>query len=159
MAVDSRDKPADGNPGPGSPPDDALARLSVRVVELFDRLSAWEQSVVEGTGLPLPHMHVVEVLGGSGGPWRMRDLAERLGVTTGTLTVTVDKLEKAGLAERLPNPEDRRSWFIGLTPRGLQLQQDHSGYHLSLVREACADFLPGEIDCLEDLLARFTKNM
>lgn len=45
----------------------------------------------------------------------MKELAERLGVTTGTLTVAVDKLEKPGLVERKPHDTDRRSYFVILT--------------------------------------------
>lgn len=139
--------------------NETLEALSTTVVELFDRLTAWELSVVEGTGLPLPHMHVIEVIGNSTEPRRMRDLAERLGVSTGTLTVTVDKLEKAGLVERVANPGDRRSWLIALTPQGRVLQAAHSGYHHSLVQEACADFSPDELVSFQQLLARFARRI
>jgi len=125
------------------------------IVELFDRLSAWELSVVKDAGLPLPHMHLIELLGNGVGPRRMRDLAERLGVTTGTLTVTVDKLEKAGLVRRVANPEDRRSWFIELTAEGKTLQTAHSEYHRSLIRETCGDFTAGELAEFKGLLGRF----
>ena len=143
----------------GDPGEQSLDSLSATVVELFDRLSNWEQSVVEGTGLPLPHMHVIEVLGNNPELRRMRDLADRLGITTGTLTVTVDKLEKAGLVQRVANPEDRRSWLIELTSEGKALQAAHSKYHRALVREACADFDTQELAAFSRLLERFTRRI
>lgn len=40
------------------------------------------------------------------------------GRTPSTITAVVDRLEAAGLVVRAPNPEDRRSYLIVLTPRG-----------------------------------------
>jgi DNA-binding MarR family transcriptional regulator len=41
-----------------------------------------------------------------------RQLAEATGLTTGAITGIVDRLEKAGFAERQPNPADRRSILV-----------------------------------------------
>jgi DNA-binding MarR family transcriptional regulator len=45
-------------------------------------------------------------------------LAESLELTTGSVTSLVDKLEAAGLVERTPHPQDRRSLQLELTPEG-----------------------------------------
>ena len=39
-------------------------------------------------------------------------LAQETGLTTGAITGIVDRLEKAGYAQREPNPDDRRSLLI-----------------------------------------------
>ena len=39
-------------------------------------------------------------------------LASATGLTTGAITGIVDRLEKAGYARRMPNPDDRRSLLI-----------------------------------------------
>ncbi len=44
-------------------------------------------------------------------------LAARLGLTTGAVTSVLDRLEKAGLVKRSPNPSDRRSVEVRLTKR------------------------------------------
>jgi DNA-binding MarR family transcriptional regulator len=41
-----------------------------------------------------------------------RQLAEATGLTTGAITGIVDRLERAGYAERRPNPADRRSILV-----------------------------------------------
>ena len=41
-----------------------------------------------------------------------RQLAEATGLTTGAITGIVDRLERAGFAERRPNPADRRSVLV-----------------------------------------------
>ena len=52
------------------------------------------------------------------GPLRLRELAEAIGTTKATATRSTDVLEAAGLVERLPDPEDRRSILIRCTPAG-----------------------------------------
>jgi DNA-binding MarR family transcriptional regulator len=42
-------------------------------------------------------------------------LAEFTGLSTGSTTAMIDRLEKRGLIERRPNPEDRRGTIIVLT--------------------------------------------
>jgi MarR family transcriptional regulator, transcriptional regulator for hemolysin len=46
------------------------------------------------------------------------ELAEMVGLDKTTMVVTVDELERAGLAERHPAPEDRRARIIVVTPAG-----------------------------------------
>jgi predicted transcriptional regulator len=41
-----------------------------------------------------------------------KQLAEMTGLTTGAITGIVDRLERAGYAEREPNPQDRRSVIV-----------------------------------------------
>ena len=45
-------------------------------------------------------------------------LAERCALDKTTMVVTVDELEKAGLAERRPSPTDRRARIIAVTDAG-----------------------------------------
>ncbi len=155
MNATNGDTPA-GNSNPNHNPNSQS--LSEVMVELFERLSSWELSVVAESGLSLPLMHAVELLG-IYGPMKMRDLCARLGVTTGTLTVTVDKLEKAGLVARVANPEDRRSWFIELTEAGKKTQAEHSAYHGRLVAEATSGFSEEELARFADFIRRFVENM
>ncbi len=47
-----------------------------------------------------------------------KELADRLGVTSGTVTVRVDRLERAGLVERVAASSDGRSRPVRLTRKG-----------------------------------------
>jgi DNA-binding MarR family transcriptional regulator len=53
-----------------------------------------------------------------GGPRRMLDLGGELGVTARNVTGLVDALQRDGLVERLPHPNDRRAVLVRLTPAG-----------------------------------------
>lgn len=114
-------------------------QLSHQIVELYERLSSWEQDVVKSSGLSTAQMHTIEIIGHEGDvPLRMKDLAKKMGVTTGTLTVMIDRLEKQGLLQRKPHETDRRSWLIALTEKGEELFAEHHQYHLRLTEEITA---------------------
>ena len=59
---------------------------------------------------------VLAVVEGAGEPLEPSVIAERLVVTTGSMTSLLDNLEKRGLVRRLPHPEDRRKLLIDITP-------------------------------------------
>ncbi len=132
--------------------------LSNCIVEFFEKLSAWEEKIVKGTGLSLPNMHTIEILG-IFGDLRMKELASKIGVTTGTLTITIDKLEKKGLVKRIPNPSDRRSYLITLTTEGNLIHKEHTEEHLKMTNECLKEFSKKEKDQLLHLLTKFKSNI
>lgn len=133
-----------------------LTLLNQLLTEFYDKMSSWEQSVVKETGYSLAQVHTVEVLG-SHGALRMKELAEKLAITTGTLTVQVDKLVAAGLIERCPHPEDRRSIVVRLTFEGTQLHEQHNQLHLDLVRELTRKLSPTNELALIDSLKKMNS--
>ena len=57
-----------------------------------------------------------------------RDLGKALNITTGSVTAMVDRLESKGFMVRKPNPTDRRSVLLHLSPEGtdaMQWANDH----------------------------------
>jgi DNA-binding MarR family transcriptional regulator len=48
------------------------------------------------------------------------DLAEASRLTTGAITAVIDRLERAGLARRVPDPADRRRVLVELTPKAYE---------------------------------------
>jgi DNA-binding MarR family transcriptional regulator len=115
-------------------------KLSHQLVELYEKLSSWEQDVVKSSGLSTAQMHTIEIVGhgGNGASLRMKELAKKMGVTTGTLTVMIDRLEQQGLLHRIPHETDRRSYLIALTQKGQGLFAEHHQYHLRLTEEITA---------------------
>jgi DNA-binding MarR family transcriptional regulator len=71
-------------------------------------------------GLPLTHFEPMSVMDQLP-TCRVYDIASELGITTGGTSKLVDRIEAAGLCRRLPNPEDRRSSLLELTPEGRRL--------------------------------------
>jgi DNA-binding MarR family transcriptional regulator len=86
-------------------------------IELWNAVDARLKSEF---GLPLTHfepMSVIDRLSGC----RVYDIASELGVTTGGASKLVDRIEAGGYCRRLPNPADRRSSLLELTPAGRRL--------------------------------------
>ena len=61
---------------------------------------------------------VLAVVEGAGQPLEPSVIAERIVVTTGSMTSLLDNLEKRGLITRQPHPDDRRKLLIDVTPAG-----------------------------------------
>jgi MarR family transcriptional regulator, transcriptional regulator for hemolysin len=61
---------------------------------------------------------------GHGGDLTQIRLAELCGLDKTTMVVTMDELERAGLAERRPSPTDRRVRMIAITEKGEQKVAD-----------------------------------
>ncbi len=58
------------------------------------------------------------------GPSSPSALAEDLLLTSGGMTVRLNRLQAAGLVERRPNPQDGRGVLVHLTPAGKDLAED-----------------------------------
>jgi MarR family transcriptional regulator, multiple antibiotic resistance protein MarR len=52
---------------------------------------------------------------------RVNDLAQQIPITVGATSKAVDRLEAAGWVSRRPNPANRRSSLLALTPAGRQV--------------------------------------
>src|SRR5215468_11773148 len=61
------------------------------------------------------------VLVGAEGPWTPTGLSKRLEMPLSTMLFRLGRLERRGHAERVPNPDDRRSYLIRLTDEGDRL--------------------------------------
>ncbi len=136
--------------------DKVESGLNHAIVEFYEKLSSWEHAIVREQGISLSHAHTLEALGFHGA-MRMKELAEKIGVTTGTLTVQIEKLVAAQLVERIPNAQDRRSILVGLTAEGQKLFQAHSNQHQALTSELTADFSEEERAVLLGFFERMNR--
>lgn len=134
----------------------AVKDLARSIVEFYEKLSSWEHEVVRGSDLTPNQMHAIEIIGHEKS-LRMKELAEKLGVTTGTLTVTVDRLEQKGLIERQPHETDRRSYRVVLTPEGKKHFKKHHEFHVKLTEEIVSALTPEELECFSAVLGKVVK--
>ena len=93
------------------------------LLDLFRTNQVREKLIVaalEGTELP-PEDYPMYVLIGAEGPWTPTAFAERVQMPLSTVLFRIGRLEGRGHAERIPNPDDRRSYLVRLTDDGLKL--------------------------------------
>jgi len=132
--------------------NEQLTRL---LIEFYEKFSSWEHGVVKESGLSLPQMHTLEILGADG-DLRMTELAAKMGITTGSLTVLVDRLERGGFVARKPHETDRRSIRVALTPEGGRLFAEHHKLHAQLTQEILCALSPEEAGLFAAMLAKIT---
>jgi DNA-binding MarR family transcriptional regulator len=80
------------------------------------------------------------------------DLARELRLSTGAVTTIVDRLEKAGYARRVSDPDDRRRVLIETTPKVARLSEDIYGAPEEVLEMAAA-YTDKELD----LFVRFQE--
>jgi DNA-binding MarR family transcriptional regulator len=106
------------------------------------------QRVFDRHGLEAGWFDVLATLRRAGAPHRLSagTLARGLVMTTGGMTKRLDRLEREGLLQREPDPDDRRGVLVSLTPKGLRV-----------VDRAVEDHLRNEAGMLEALSDRERK--
>ena len=117
--------------------DAALTRLEAAFAALRGRLR--ERLALSGAELTV--LQFVARAEDGGRSVRVKDLAGRLGLSGPAVTGTVDRLERLGHLQRVPNPDDGRSRLIELT---------------TTTRGAYAEAMDSTNEHLHELLASFS---
>ena len=94
-----------------------------RIKQLNHQLLRGMEKTWSAHGLHHASFDVLATLRRAGAPYALSpgDLMASTMVTSGTMTNRIDQLEKAGLVERVRNPDDGRGFLVSLTPRGYEL--------------------------------------
>lgn len=137
--------------------------LDVTAMAVFGRIYRISRAVGEDMertyarfGITRGEFDVVATLRRSGAPHTLspRQLSATLMLTTGGMTGRLDKLEKAGLLTRSPDPHDRRGIQVTITDKGLALIDEAVVAGLETQRAALAALSPEEAEVLTGLLRK-----
>lgn len=134
-------------------PMEVLGRLAEAAqVIARDRLNP----VFARHGLQAGEFDVLATLRRSGAPFALTPTAlyEAAMISSGGMTNRIDRLERAGLIVRHPNPADRRGTLVGLTEAGLALIDSLIASHVETERAVLAALEPAEQEELNRLLAK-----
>ena len=127
---------------------DALLRYEI---ELWDAVDA---ALRDAHMLPLGRFEALRALLARGGMGRVQDVARDLAITVGATSKLVDRLEQDGTALRQPNPDDRRSSLISLTPEGEQIHAAASATFEAALRASLPAEEVGDLPMLTARLER-----
>ena len=86
--------------------------------------------------------------------WRMSDLADALRVDPSTATRAVQRMEKAGLAERRPGKDDGRVVEVVITHAGRAVHQDVAARRVELMTAVLGAYRMRELPVLAEMLER-----
>lgn len=116
----------------------------------------FNQAMAEHLGLHPTDLQCVSLLALEPRLRTTGEIAELTGLTSGSATRLVDRLEKAGLVERHPDPHDRRKMLVtlphGRTPE-IEAAWDTPGKAFD---QALEDFTDDELTVIERYLRRTT---
>ncbi|MCQ2540748.1 MAG: MarR family transcriptional regulator [Lachnospiraceae bacterium] len=136
--------------------------LNEMLVSLFNHVMDVESQAViteEYKDITNNDMHVIEAVG-VGEKRKMSEVAKRLSVTQGTLTINVTALENKGYVVRERSEKDKRVVYVTLTERGRKAFYHHRDFHKNMIRSVVGDLDDDEkrllYKCLKKLDAFFS---
>jgi DNA-binding MarR family transcriptional regulator len=121
------------------------AHLDAALLELFRRFD-----------LTSADFRVIVALRRAGSPYQLPQarLMTQLALTSGTISVRVDRLAKRGIVSRQADPDDKRGQRIRLTADGLRLFDEIAPLHLANEDRLLSSLTPDERATLAQLLRK-----
>jgi DNA-binding MarR family transcriptional regulator len=129
------------------------------LVRTGDRLLAGIDQALRHHRLSRAGREALAVLDGAGQPLSPTAIAERLIVTTASVTSLLDTLERRGLVERRPDPTDRRRLLIVITHDGKAIVDKFLPEIVALQTAALATLTEAQRRQLVELLATVGANL
>ncbi|WP_416974367.1 MarR family winged helix-turn-helix transcriptional regulator [Streptomyces sp. 4F14] len=141
----------------------AVARpdLDTAAMEVFGRISRIARAMGDRAerayapyGISRGEFDVLATLRRSGEPYSLspRELSSTLMLTTGGMTGRLDKLERASLLRRSPDPHDRRALRVTLTEDGRKVVDQAVAAGLAVQQRAISVLDAQKVGQLADLL-------
>jgi DNA-binding MarR family transcriptional regulator len=118
---------------------------------LYDELDRGMQA---SFGVPESVLQCLAVIDGAESPLTPSQISERTFRSSATMTATLDALERAGWARRVPNPDDRRSVLVEITDEGKALADRFLPGVRKVERILVEDLTPEDRAALMDVLAK-----
>lgn len=112
-------------------------------------------------GLQPGEFDVLATLRRSGKPYVLTptDLYEAAMISSGSMTNRIDRLEKAGLVERRPNPADKRGMLVALTAMGMDLIERAVTAHVANQHAILSGLSAQEQQELSSMLAKLVARL
>ncbi|MER9058236.1 MarR family transcriptional regulator [Mesorhizobium sp. M0902] len=117
--------------------------------------------LLKEAGLNVGEFDVLTPLRRAGEPYMLSptQLYESAMISSGGMTSRLDRLERAGLVERRPDPNDRRGKQIALTTGGKRAIDDLIGPMVALEEQLISVLTPAEQETLNALLKKLLTGL
>ena len=147
---DFADEFPDGD-APSTQAHASLVRAGTALLQELDRC------VSASLDMPQAAATALAVIDGAGTPLTPTQIGDRVLVPSATMTSTLDLLEGRGWVERRPNPDDRRSLLIEITPTGSEAANQILAGIRKVELATFSGLTLAEREQLLDLLAKVTE--
>lgn len=132
-----------------------------RIHRVFQRYQVHLTEVFNSYGINNAAFDILAALRRCGAPYRQTAgaLADTTLVTTGGITLRVDRLEQAGLVLRERDAEDRRVVYVQLTDQGLTLINDLTRAHFANEERLLIGLTATERTRLAGLMSKLERSL
>jgi DNA-binding MarR family transcriptional regulator len=122
--------------------------------------TAIDEILIAEVGIPGSWYEALVEIAFAGGTMRMNEFATETTLTKSGATRFVDRLERAGLVERVSCPTDRRAYQLALTAEGKRAQRAADPHVLRVVEEAFGRHITDEeASTMADALERARSDL
>lgn len=124
--------------------------LNELLVDIFNDILTIEQNAIQSgkfKDLSVTEMHTIEAIG-MYTQKTMSEVANKLDITVGTLTIAINNLVKKEYVKRGKSEKDRRIVYIELTKRGKLAYRIHEKFHLDMIKETISGLTDKEEEIL-----------
>jgi len=144
-------------------PDIGVGSLQVtaRLARIGPHLARRQEAVFERFGLSRGEVGMLSALRTAGPAHRLSPtrLGQGLMLSSAGVTSRLDRLERRGFVQRLPDPDDRRGVIVELTDSGLEIVDAAVEANSASDRQLMERFDPQEIELLEGLLRKLLAGL
>ncbi|MGT2715169.1 fatty acid biosynthesis transcriptional regulator FabT [Streptococcus respiraculi] len=127
------------------------AKINEYLTAIFNNVLIIEETSLRGSrfkDISIKEMHTIDVIGDKDGV-TPSDVARALMVTLGTVTTSLNNLERKGYIERIRSTRDRRVIHLHLTKKGRLVYRLHQRFHNEMVRQITADMDEAEFKVMK----------
>src|SRR5437899_1306891 len=136
--------------------DSSGIHLWLVMMKAYRTLERYARCSIEPSGLGSSDFAILELLLHRG-QQPVNAIGRRIHLTSGAITSAVDRLEAQGFVVRTPDPEDRRTRFVSLTPKGTALIRRVFGVHKRAMEVATSSLTEAEREMLIDLVKKLGR--
>ncbi|HFI0715636.1 TPA: MarR family winged helix-turn-helix transcriptional regulator [Streptococcus suis] len=113
------------------------SKINEYLTAIFNNVLVIEETSLRGSrfnDISIKEMHTIDVIGEIAGA-TPSDVARTLMVTLGTVTTSLNNLERKGYVERIRSTKDRRVVHLYLTKKGRLVYRLHQRFHNEMVKQ------------------------
>ena len=124
------------------------------LTSIFNNVLVIEESSLRGSqfkDVSIKEMHTIDVIGTMPNA-TPSDISKELLVTLGTVTTSLNNLERKGYIERRRSSIDRRVVHLSLTKKGRLLYRLHKRFHNRMVMQVVEGMSPEEKNAMQKAL-------
>lgn len=131
--------------------------LNQVLIKMFNKILFNEESYLAkelGSKITINGVHILQAIEEAGDQPNMKNIAETLNITAGTLSVGLKRLIDGGYVTKTQSNLDKRIYLLSLTPAGKKVCKTHSKYHQEIIDTITRNLSIKEEAALVDLISK-----